>query len=138
MKYMYMVWLLILAFSFSLKGQDFVYQPKNPAFGGHYLNYTWLLNSANVQDTFEDPEEAIKEAEEDNLLNDFSESLNRQLLNQLTRNLIATQFGEDELTEGSYVFGDFQIDIAPGFEGLVITIFDLGTGGETQVIVPYY
>jgi curli production assembly/transport component CsgF len=23
-------------------GQDFVYQPKNPAFGGSYLNYSWL------------------------------------------------------------------------------------------------
>lgn len=138
MKQLTLISVIFLTFSLGLNGQDFVYQPKNPAFGGHYLNYTWLLSSANAQDTFEDPEEAAKEAEEDNLLNDFSESLNRQLLSQLTRNIITSQFGEDQLSEGSYVFGDFQIDIAPGFEGLVITIFDLGTGGETQVIVPYY
>ncbi|MFP4065853.1 MAG: curli assembly protein CsgF, partial [Bacteroidales bacterium] len=34
--------------------QEFVYRPVNPAFGGNYLNYQWLLNSAQAQSPFEE------------------------------------------------------------------------------------
>ena len=33
--------------------------------------------------------------------------------------------------------GDFIIDITPGADGITIIISDLGTGGETTIIVPY-
>ena len=33
----------------SVRAQDFVYTPINPAFGGGYYNYSWLMNSANSQ-----------------------------------------------------------------------------------------
>ena len=34
--------------------QDFVYTPKNPAFGGNPYNYSWLLSSAQAQNDKED------------------------------------------------------------------------------------
>lgn len=111
--------------------QDFVYQPINPAFGGNVLNYGWMLNSANAQNPFSD------EKEEENTLDQFTESLNQQLLNQLSRDLISDQFGEEGLTEGTYQFGDFQIDITPGLDGLVIIITDFATGGQTSITIPY-
>lgn len=111
--------------------QDFVYQPINPAFGGNVLNYGWLLNSANAQNPFSDDQE------EENTLDQFTESLNQQLLNQLSRDLISDQFGEEGLTVGTYQFGDFQIDIAPGLNGLVINITDFATGGQTSITIPY-
>lgn len=119
-------------------GQNLVYQPKNPAFGGHYLNYSWLLSAATAQDTFEDPEEARRQEEGEGVLESFSEALNRQLLNQLSREIIEAQFGESGLEPGSYLLGDFQIDILSGLDGIVINIFDLSTGGQTQITIPYF
>ena len=120
----------------SAYGQDFVYRAKNPAFGGETFNYNWLLSSAQVQDLIEDPDELERRSE--NPLDDFAASLNRQLLNQLSRQLVTSQFGERGLEEGLYSFGDFQVDIANGIEGLVVTITDVGLGEQTQVIIPYF
>ena len=37
--------------------QDFVYEPKNPAFGGgNTFNYSWLLSAATAQNTTALPE----------------------------------------------------------------------------------
>jgi len=46
-------------------------------------------------------------------------------------------FGETGLEEGRYEIGDFIIDITQGAEGISIIIFDLGTGDETTIIIPY-
>ncbi|MCB0637051.1 MAG: curli assembly protein CsgF [Lewinella sp.] len=134
MKYLLITLAVVLWTGTPIVGQDLVYQPVNPAFGGNSLNYGWLLNAANAQNGFTDPNEA---GEEEDQLTQFSESLNRQLLSQLSRNILGDQFGEAGLTEGTYQFGDFQIDIAPGLDGLVITINDLGTGGHTAITIPY-
>ena len=135
----YTVLILLALFftSFLSSAQDLVYQPKNPAFGGEVFNYQWLLNAANAQNTYTDGDSDIYDPFGDNALDDFGENLNRQLLNQLSRNLIGDQFGED-LTEGSYSIGDYQIDITPTGEGMSITILDIITGDETIIIVPYY
>lgn len=132
---------LLLFFAFTMIGftqaQDLVYKPKNPAFGGDTFNYNWLLSSAQAQNLIEDP--SLSDFGSSNsTLDDFSESLNRQLLNQLSRQLVTTQFGEDGLTEGSYTIGNFQVDVTNSLEGLVISIFDIVAGEQTQVIIPYF
>jgi curli production assembly/transport component CsgF len=122
---------VFIAFS---AGQDFVYQPVNPAFGGNYLNYSWLLQSANAQNTFEKTSSSSYETD---LLGDFETTMNRQILGQLSRNLMQNYFGE-ELSEGQYKIGDYEIEVAPGSEGLEVIIFDTSTGDKTTVTVPYY
>ena len=121
--------------------QDFVYTPKNPAFGGSPYNYSWLLSSAQAQDTYEAP------SDESNVysgyygsdpVDNFTESLNRQILSQLSRQIVSRQFGEDALDEGTYVLGDYQIEIGNGGAGLNITIVDNSTGATTSVEVPYF
>lgn len=132
---------ILLIFVFCTMGicqaQDMVYKPKNPAFGGDTFNYNWLLSSAQTQNLIEDPSIAELTAA-NSTLDDFSESLNRQLLNQLSRELVTTQFGEDGLSEGSYTIGNFQVDVTNNLEGLVISIFDIVAGEQTQVIIPYF
>ena len=131
--------ILILFFSHlcaSIFAQDLVYRPKNPAFGGDTFNYNWLLSSAQAQNLIEDPE-AIADRQSSTLDN-FAENLNRQLLNQLSRQLITSQFGEQGLEEGSYTFGNFQIDVTTGLEGLIVTIIDASIGQQTQVIIPFF
>ena len=137
----------LLAFIFSLllfsvhstTAQNFVYTPKNPAFGGNTFNYQWLLSSAQAQDTYKAPETTSeKYGYYSDPAKDFAESLNRQILSRLSREIITRQFGEDALEEGSYVLGDYQIDIGSGADGISITIVDNTTGSTTNVSVPYF
>ena len=120
-----------------LSAQDFVYQPQNPAFGGSYLNYSWMLSSAQAQNSFQD-EELSRDRFERDPLESFEEGLNRQILGQITRRLFDNQLGEGGLQEGQYELGNYQIDVVPTGEGIQITILDTGTGGETTVSVPYF
>lgn len=130
--------LVICVFSISgLAAQDLVYKPKNPAFGGDTFNYNWLLSSAQAQNLIDDPD-FVSRTNDDSTLDDFTESLNRQLLNQLSRQLVTAQFGENGLEDGNYTVGDFQIDVTSGIEGLVISILDTSLGEQTQVIIPYF
>lgn len=125
----------------SLYAQDFVYTPKNPAFGGNPYNYSWMLSSAQAQDTYEDPSKddlGLSSGYSSDPIDDFAESLNRQILSQLSREIVSRQLGESALEEGTYVLGDYQIDIGSSGSGLVITIIDLLTGSTTNVTVPYF
>ena len=126
---------LLAFFQLAIAAQDFVYQPINPAFGGNPYNYSWLINQADAQNTFEEPEE---EVDDDDPLSSFQEDLNKQVLNEITRELYQNQFGESGLSEGFYQFGSYQIDVSPISEGMQIRIIDIYTGSETTVIVPYY
>lgn len=118
----------------NLNGQDFTYTPKNPAFGGNYLNYSWLLNSANAQNTYEEPENATED-----LLAEFEESFNDQFLSELRRELLRNSniFGENGLETGTFEIGNLIVDVVPGLNGLIITINDILGGGQTQITVPY-
>ncbi len=137
---MFIVGFMILAAVGSLKAQDLVYTPKNPAFGGNPYNYSWLMSSAQAQDTYEAPRD-----DDDpfgyygsNPVEDFQESLNRQILSQLSRQIVSNQFGEDALENGTYVLGDYQIDIGDDASGINISILDTKTGATTTVSVPNF
>ncbi len=120
------------AYNFSF-GQDLVYRPINPAFGGDTFNYQWLLSSAEAQNKFTDDEDPRDQQSD---LERFTESLNNQLLSQISRSLFNEQFGQDGLTEGTFSFGTLFIEIFPSGEGLVINILDTSTGDQSQVIIP--
>ncbi|MEW7292488.1 curli production assembly/transport component CsgF [Aquimarina sp. 2304DJ70-9] len=115
-------------------GQDLIYRPINPAFGGDTFNYQWLLSSAEAQNKFTDPNDTGRDERSD--LERFTESLNNQLLNEISRSLFDDQFGEGGLTEGTFSFGSLFIEIFPSGEGLVINILDTSTGDQSQVIIP--
>jgi len=131
---------VMLLFSIKVAAQDFVYTPKNPAFGGNPYNYSWLMSSAQAQDTYKAPTDGTDPYSRynSNPVDDFAESLNRQILSQLSRQIVSRQFGENALAEGSYVLGDYQIDINNGSGGLNVTILDNSTGATTTVTVPYF
>ena len=134
--------LIILLFTAMGKthAQDFTYTPKNPAFGGNPYNYSWLLSSAQAQNDIKDPTTitAASSAYSTDPLKNFAESLNQQILSQLSRQIVAKQFGENTLTAGTYVLGDYQINVGDQTTGLSITILDNKTGSTTTVSVPYF
>lgn len=114
-------------------GQDLVYKPRNPNFGGDTFNYAWLLSSAESQNLLKDDTAKTPQKTE---LERFIDNLNTQLLNQVSRSLFTQQFGTDGISEGTYTFGTLSIDVYPSQGGLTISILDTNTGEQTQVIIP--
>ena len=113
-------------------GQQLVYSPKNPNFGGNTFNYQWLLSSANAQNSFQESSSFNNERSE---LEEFQESLNRQVLGRLTRSVFDSQLGES-LEPGTFTVGELLLEIFESSEGLVVNILDTGTGEQTQIIIP--
>jgi curli production assembly/transport component CsgF len=124
----------IIVFFISFVGfsQQMVYKPVNPAFGGETFNHQWLLAAANAQNSFKDP---AADDRNNSTIDQFAESLNRQLLSQISRSLLTTQLGEG-LEPGTFNFGTLSLEVYETGEGLVINILDTSTGEETQIIVP--
>ncbi|GEC79515.1 curli production assembly/transport component CsgF [Flavobacterium aquatile] len=129
-KLLLLFFLFISGFSFA---QELVYKPRNPAFGGDTFNYQWLLSSAESQNLYKDKAAAKDERSE---IERFTENLNAQLLNQVSRSLFTQQFGEEGISEGNYVFGSLSVEVYQSTGGLTINILDTVTGEETQVIIP--
>lgn len=132
--------LFILFFLFdisNLYAQQLVYTPVNPSFGGSPLNGSWLFSQAQAQNGFTGGGSSGYSPYSTDPLADFTSSLNRQILNELSRNLISSMFGESGLEPGRYEIGDYIIDITPSADGITIIINDLINGGETTIVVPY-
>ncbi|GAB3507526.1 curli production assembly/transport protein CsgF [Spirosoma knui] len=135
---------LITGASTYSSGQNFIYRPNNPNFGGSYLNYSWLLGQAQAQDKNVDPKAAKSSTtgssfgtSTNSTLDNFSQSIESQILQRITSRLVTNQFGEGELKEGTYRFGTYQVEIRNGTDGVIVRIVD-GKGGETSVTVPYF
>jgi curli production assembly/transport component CsgF len=136
-----------LAFLFSLvlglllaapaaSAQALVYRPTNPAFGGSPLNYQWLNSSAQTQNAFASDRPSFRR----DPLADFESTLQRQILSQLSRELITNRFGDElDLTEeGLFDLGEFTVEIIPGLDGTAIRVFNELTGDETTVTIPNF
>ena len=135
MKLTQRILVLLLVFTpVFLSAQELVYEPVNPAFGGDTFNYQWLLSSANAQNQFE--EKSDFSFDEQSEIDNFAESLNRQLLNKLSSDLFREQFGDGEIQPGTYMFGSLVLEISPTENGLLINILDTQTGDQTQIIIP--
>jgi len=121
----------ISSFVFS---QNIVYKPINPFFGGDTFNYQQLLASANAQNSFE--ENSGFDFTQATDLENFTESLNRQLLNSLSQDLFQQQFGDQSLSVGTFVFGSLVVEVTPSNNGLSVNILDTITGEQTQITIP--
>ncbi len=116
---------------------ELVWTPINPSFGGSSFNAQWLMNQAQQQNTFTGPVSESRYLSRDPLRN-FQESLNRQILSRLASQITRNVFGETPLEPGHFEIGTFNIDVTEGTDGIHITIFDSSTGGETNIVVPYF
>lgn len=112
---------LFLAVSSYSFGQQLVYKPINPSFvGGEPFNYSWLLNSANSQNSFEDSKFDVFDR--------FGSFGNRFGDNG---------FGKGDLPpDGTSISGDFQYEVFDSSNGLVINVLNILTGEATQIIIP--
>jgi curli production assembly/transport component CsgF len=128
--------LTFIAGIFLGKSQQLVYKPINPAFGGDTFNYQWLLSSANAQNQFDEKNDYGNLLDSLNSLDSFSQSLNRQVLSELSRKLFEDQFGEGTIQPGNYLFGSLYLQITTTAQGLMINILDTGTGEQSEIVIP--
>lgn len=129
--------MLLLGTPNAATGQDFVYQPKNPAFGGTYANYSWLLNSAENQNPYSETDR-FSSFRDDPLAN-FEQRLQRQVLDQISREVLQDRFGDIDFTqEGSFDFEQFTIDVTPGPSGINIRVFNKQTGESSTIGIPRF
>ncbi len=119
---------------FFVSAQNLVYKPMNPFFGGDTFNYQQMLAEANAQNDFQDNQSTGFNQQTD--IENFTASLNRQLLNSISQNLFQQQFGDQSLTVGTFVFGSLVVDVQPASNGLSVNILDTTTGEQTQIIIP--
>ena len=119
-----------------VRGQDLVYRPVNPAFGGSAVNYSWLLNSANSQNPYSGGQRFGVQSDP---LKNFQQQLQRRVLNQISRQVIEQRFGDIDLTqEGTFDFDQFTVDVRPGPSGIAIRVFNKQTGESTTVEIPRF
>lgn len=123
--------LIILFTGTASFAQQLVYTPVNPNFGGNPLNYSGLLASANAQNKFDDN----KNSSNSSLLDNFSETVKRQILSQLSRGLFDDNESLENLEEGTFEIGDLIISIDETRTGTVIRIIDNKTGEVTEIIL---
>jgi curli production assembly/transport component CsgF len=130
---------IVLAFIAGIffgKSQQLVYKPINPAFGGETFNYQWLLSSANAQNQFDDKKDYNSLLNKSSSLDSFSQSLNRQVLSELSRKLFQEQFGEGTVQPGNYLFGSLYVQVTTTAKGLMISILDTNTGEQSEIVIP--
>jgi curli production assembly/transport component CsgF len=124
---------LLLSAASEVRAQQFVYEPKNPAFGGFAANYQWLMQSAEAQKDYERERDLFSR----DPLTDFQQSLQRQVLSALSRELVFNRFGDLDLSKGGrYDLGDFIIEITPGMNGVDISVMNVLTGDQTSILIP--
>jgi curli production assembly/transport component CsgF len=126
--------IILVSMTSMLFSQNIVYKPINPFFGGNTFNYQQMLAAATAQNDFQDEDEF--DFSESSELDNFAETLNRQLLNKISQDLFQQQFGESSLGVGTFVFGSLVIEISPTSNGLSVNILDTNTGEQTLIIIP--
>lgn len=116
----------LLCVSTAASATELVYQPLNPSFGGSPLNGSFLLQKAQAQNAHratEDPKTFVDK---------FKESLERNLINSITRRI-----ADGELTEGVYDTGEYRIEVGFDTDGAVmVTITSNSTGATTVIKMP--
>lgn len=118
------------------EAQSFTFQFKNPGFGGHPNNFHYFMNTAEVQKgDFKEEESRFRR----DPIQDFQQNMQRQMLSQLSRNLVRGEFdGIDLSQEGVYDLGDFTVEVVPGLDQINIQITDQLSGERTQVEIPRF
>lgn len=137
MKYITTLFLVFLFFGMGQSNaQQMVYTPVNTNFGGNYLNYSGLLASAEAQNPFKEKDSYTMN---NSLLDTFSETVKRQILNQFSSGLFGSGMnggmGGGNLEPGTTQIGGLVINIERARGGSIISIIDTDTGESTEILL---
>ena len=123
------VWLLGLGSCGLVHATELVYTPVNPSFGGNPLNGTWLLNNAQAQNDFDDPDLKSRTAVAGtSALERFTSQLQSRLLGQLLDNISTGNTGS--LSTDSFI-----VNVIDDSGALSIEVTDRATGEVSEIKV---
>lgn len=115
---------------------EIVYTPVNPSFGGNPLNGATLLNSANAQNEFTDPQfaSALSRLTGQSQLDLFNQRLQSLILDRIASSISGSLFDSSgNLVPGQVETTSFIISIVDVGGGiLLITTTDKVTGASTS------
>ena len=123
------VWLVGLGSCGLVQATELVYTPINPSFGGNPLNGTWLLNNAQAQNDYDDPD--LKDRTSiagTSALERFSSQLQSRLLGQLLDNISTGN-------TGSLSTDAFIVNVVDDSGALTIEVTDRATGEISEIQV---
>lgn len=123
------LWLIGLGSCSLVHATELVYTPINPSFGGNPLNGTWLLNNAQAQNDYDDPDLKNRtSATGTTALERFSNQLESRLLGQLLDNISTGN-------TGSLSTDAFIVNVIDDSGQLSIVVTDRATGEISEIQV---
>ncbi|MGE8066976.1 curli assembly protein CsgF [Pseudomonas sp. NPDC089569] len=112
-----------------VQATELVYTPINPSFGGNPLNGTWLLNNAQAQNDFDDPDLKNRTtAAGTSALERFTSQLQSRLLGQLLDNI-------NTGNTGSLSTDAFIVNVVDDSGQLTIQVTDRASGELSEIKV---
>ncbi len=114
-------------------GQELVYTPVNPSFGGDSFNSSHLLAIANAQNDYRDPS---RPETSNSQVDQFLRQLQSRLLSSLAAQVNDAIFGPNPQDSGTITFGDQIITFERGLDAVYLTITDISTGTITEIQIP--
>lgn len=123
-------------FTFNSFSSTVTYKFLIPAFGGD-PNYFYVFKTeADAQNIYHAPEKPVTGTTP---AEDFKRKVTYMVLNKLADKIVAAAFGETtEAPQGSYVIGDYEINVQPTTDSIQVEMTDITTGVTTTVVVPKY
>ena len=121
-------------------GQDLVYQPRNPSFGGEPFYSSHLLGIAQF-DRPDPPEgdDPFGRDRGDTQTDFFVRQLESRILSRLSSDITDAIFGPDADPSGVFQFQDTTIAFETALDGTIrIDITDTLEGGTTTIQVPAF
>lgn len=119
--------IILVILSANATATELVYTPINPSFGGSPLNASFLMSKAQSQN------DHTAESREKDFVTRFKESLERNIINSITRGV-----ANGDITDGVYDTGDFRVEVASTGAGVMLTITNLVTGEVTVIEMPTF
>jgi curli production assembly/transport component CsgF len=112
-----------------IQATELVYTPVNPSFGGNPLNGTWLLNNAQAQNDYDDPDLPNRTAVAGTTaLERFTSQLQSRLLGQVLDNISSGN-------SGSLSTDAFIVNVVDDSGALTIEVTDRSTGEVSEIQV---
>jgi curli production assembly/transport component CsgF len=112
-----------------VQATELVYTPVNPSFGGNPLNGTWLLNNAQAQNDYDDPDLNNRAAVVGtSALERFTSQLQSRLLGQVLDNISTGN-------SGSLSTDAFIVNVVDDSGALTIEVTDRVTGEISEIQV---
>jgi curli production assembly/transport component CsgF len=123
------LWLLGLGSCSLVQATELVYTPINPSFGGNPLNGTWLLNNAQAQNDYDDPDLKNRTSVAGtSALERFTSQLQSRLLGQLMDNISTGNTGS--LSTDACI-----VNVVDDSGALTIEVTDRATGEVSEIQV---